>query len=183
MAITMHFKDGIPADDAEITSAPTNLGKLDDEVAGLACVAHRLENRLEDSKYYDAKQLFSYAAGTWQVIHDESRGDQNTLVQLRIVVTDAAGTQLRIIHDFGQVSITAGANDQLFSQAGIAQQDLLATERLAVFIIHDGVDGERMETGVEIFDGTCDSRLVTPDAVAVLRRPRMGATLSGPTVI
>lgn len=163
MAITKQLKNGTPADDAEITSAPTNIGKLDDNTAAGLCGAHRIEVVGEDNKYYDAKQAFTYASGTWQVIHDESRGDANCLVQLRIVVTNAAGSQLRIIHDFGQVTITASGADQTFTATGVAAQTLLATERLALFIIHDDAGEPRMETGVDNFDTTCDSRLITPD--------------------
>ena len=163
MAITKQFKDGAPADDAEITSAPTNLGKLDDNTAAAICLGHRMEVVGEDSKYYDAKQAFSYASGTWDVIIDNDRDDGFCF--LRIVVTDAAGAQLRIIHDFGRVTIgTAG--DDTSTATGVAQQDLLATERLAVFVIHDDGGEPRVEIGVDNFDTTCDSRLVTPDEAA-----------------
>ena len=164
MAITKQLKAGNPADDAEIVSGATNQGKLDDNTTGgAACVDQRIETTSDSNQYFDAKKAFTYSSGTWQFIHDETRGDQNTLVQLRIVVASASGGELRTIHNFGQVSITAGGADQTFTTSTVGAQTLTSTERLAVLIFHDGADGERMETGVDNVTTACDSRLLTPD--------------------
>lgn len=164
MAITKQLKDGNPADDAEIVSGATNQGKLDDNTTGgAACIDHRIETTSESNQYFDAKKAITYSSGTWQFIHDETRGDQDTSCQLRIVVASASGSQLRIIHDFGVVTLTAAADDQTFTTSTVGAQTLTSTERLAVFIFHDGVDGDRMQTGVDNVDTTCDSRLLTPD--------------------
>ena len=169
-AITMTVRAGAPPG---VTEVPTNSGRLDLAGSDVICGAHRIEAVGDDNKYWDAEEAASYAAGVWQVIHDEVRNDANTLVQLRIVVTNTAGVQQRIIHDFGQVTITAGAADQTFTSPSKAQQDLTATERLAFFIIHDDADEPRMETGIGNTDATCDTRLVTPDLVVAGVRNRI----------
>lgn len=166
MAITKQFKAGNPADDAEIVEANTNRGKLDDNTAGAGCVAHRTEAMGETNKYFDAKQAFTYVAGTWQVIVDEVRGCGGDMT-IKIIVTNAVGAQQRVIHDFGNVTITACA-ESTFTVNCVAEQILTATERLAVFMEETtgGCCVPRLEIGVDNFDGTCDSRLITPDAAA-----------------
>lgn len=164
MAITKQFKSGNPADDAEIVTIATNQGKMDDNVAATsACGVFRIETTSEHTEFFDAKRAITYSSGTWEVIHDEIRGDQDTSVALKIVVASASGSELRVIHDFGIVTITAAGADQSFQTTTVAPQTLTTSERLAVFFQHDGAGGERMETGIENFDTTCNSRLLTPD--------------------
>ena len=163
MAITKHFRNGVPSDDAEITEAVTDgPHNMEGGAAAICAAPWRIEAVGESVKIYDIKQAFSYALGTWQVIIDSSRDSAS--IDLRIVVTSAAGAQLRIVHDFGTVTIGV-ADDVTFSQAGVAQQDLLATERLAVFLIHNDAAEPRHEGEYDNFTTTCNSRLVTPDQV------------------
>lgn len=176
MAITKLFRNGVPSDDAEITEAVTDGPHNMEGGSGLICAVWRIEAVDESVKIYDIKQAFSYALGTWQVITDSTR--DSALIDLRIVVTNAAGAQLRIIHDFGTVTIGV-ADDVTFTANNVAQQDLLATERLAVFYIHNDVDEPRHEGDFDNFSAACNSRLVTPDEVVGLTDGERMAAIAG----
>jgi len=160
MAITKHFKQGDPADDGEITEAATFSERLDGPNAG-ACQEDRLSASGETAKAYDIKQAVTYEAGVWTLILDNTRDD--TLINLKIIVTNAAGAQLRVIHDFGSVTLT-GADDVTFASPSKAAQTLTTSERLAVFITTEDANEVRFALGN--FSTACDSRLITPNTGA-----------------
>lgn len=162
MAITKFINSTAPADDAEITAAATFTDRLDIVTSGVICVSQRIQDVGENIRAYDIKQAFTYASGTWSLILDNDR--DTALCLIKIIVTNAVGVEQRIIHDFGQVSVTGGDAETTFTATGVAAQTLTASERLAVSIIND--DGERAQIAVNNISGACDSRLLTPDESA-----------------
>ncbi len=163
-AIVKAFRTGLPADDGEIIEPANHTDRLDLTGAGPSCANQGLGPVTGSIKAYDIKQAVTYQAGVWTLILDWDAGGLDTFAA-RVVITNAVGAEQSTVVDFGSLIVTQGPNsDQTLTVNKATPTTLLATERLSVFIIHDG--DEQFDLRIGNFDLTCNSRLVTPDLVA-----------------
>ncbi len=163
-AIVKPIRTGLPADDGEIIEPATFLDRLDLTGAGPSCTNQGLGPVTGSIKAYDIKQAVTYQAGVWTLILDWDAGGLDTFAA-RVVITNAVGAEQSTVVNFGSGIVTQGPNsDQTLAVNKATPTTLLATERLSVFIIHDG--DEQFDLRIGNFDVTCNSRLVTPDVVA-----------------
>ncbi len=163
-AMVKPLRTGLPADDGEITEPATFLDRLDLTGAGPSCTNQGLGPATGSIKGYDIKQAVTYQAGAWTLILDWDAGGLDTFAA-RVVITNAVGAEQSTVADFGSGIVTQGPNsDQTLTINKATDTTLLVTERLAVFIIFDG--DEQFDLRIGNFDGTCNSRLVTPPEVA-----------------
>ena len=162
-AIVKPIRTGLPADDGEIVEPATFLDRLDLTGAGPSCTNQGLGPVTGSIKAYDIKQAVTYQTGVWTLILDWDVGGRDTFAA-RVVITNAVGAEQSTVVDFGSGIVTQGPNsDQTLTVNKATPTTLLATERLSVFIIHEG--DEQFDLRIGNFGGTCNSRLVTPDLV------------------
>ena len=161
-AIVKPFRTGLPADDGEITEPATFLDRLDLTGAGPSCAEQAISPG-DSIKAYDLKQAVTYEAGDWTLILDWNLNNRDAFTA-RVVITNAVGAEQSTVVDFGSTIVTQGpSSDQTLTVNKATPTTLLATERLAVFIIND-MD-ETFSLRIGNFDTTCNTRLVTPNLV------------------
>ncbi len=158
-----YFRTGTPADNGEISEPATYLDRLDLAGSGPSCTAQTINPGGDSIKAYDIKQAVTYAAGDWTVVLDWDLDNRDSFTA-RVVITNAVGAEQSTVVDFGASIVTQGpSSDQTLTVNKGTSTTLLATERLAVFIIHD--QDESFSLRIGNFDTSCNSRLVTPDLV------------------
>ncbi|MFQ5907661.1 MAG: hypothetical protein ACE5JE_02360 [Thermoplasmata archaeon] len=162
-AIVKAFRTGLPADDGEITEPATHLDRLDLTGAGPSCAEQAISPG-NSIKAYDIKQAVTYATGDWTLILDWNLNNRDAF-SARVVITNAVGAEQSTVVNFGSTIVTQGpSSDQTLTVNKATPTTLLATQRLAVFIIND-MD-ETFSLRIGNFDTTCNTRLVTPNLVA-----------------
>ena len=158
--IVKHFRTGTPADDGEIIEPANHLDRLDQIGSGPSCVEQTINPGGDSIKAYDIKQAVTYAAGDWTLILDWNLNNRDAFTA-RVVITNAIGAEQSTIVDFGSTIVTQGpSSDQTLTVNKATDTTLLATQRLAVFIIHDMDETFALRIGN--FDSSCNTRLVTP---------------------
>ncbi|MFQ5919186.1 MAG: hypothetical protein ACE5I4_03965 [Thermoplasmata archaeon] len=162
-SLVKHFRTGTPADNGEITEPATHLDRLDQTGSGPSCVEQSISPG-NSIKAYDIKQAVTYEAGDWTLILDWNLNNRDAF-SARVVVANAVGAEQSTIVDLGSTIVTQGpSSDQTLTVNKATPTTLLATERLAVFIIND-MD-ETFSLRIGNFDSTCNTRLLTPALVA-----------------
>ncbi len=161
--IVKNFRTGTPADNGEITEPANHLNRLDQTGSGPSCVEQTINPGGDSIKAYDIKQAVTYAAGDWTLILDWNLNGRDSFTA-RVVITNAAGAEQSTIVNFGSSIVTQGpSSDQTLTVNKATDTTLLATQRLAVFIIHD--QDESFSLRIGNFDSSCNTRLATPDVV------------------